>query len=273
MRGLFSAGIIDVMMEHGISVDGIIGVSAGAAFGCNYKSNQPGRAVRYNVNYARDPRYCSIRSLLFTGDIYGADFCYHELPEKLDLFDTAAFAASPVEFYVTCTDVLTGEPVYQKLDRADYEALEWIRASASMPLVSRIVEVGGRKMLDGGIADSIPLRRFRSIGYDKNIVVLTQPRGYRKSKNSMLPVIKRVYRKYPKLIDTIARRHEMYNETLEYLWQEEKRGTTLILCPDEKLPIDRIEHDPEKLRAVYNIGRTHAEKHLEGIRTFLQNET
>lgn len=269
MRGLFSAGILDVMMEHGISVDGIVGVSAGAAFGCNYKSNQPGRAVRYNVNYARDPRYCSIRSLLRTGDIYGADFCYHELPETLDIFDTAAFAASPVEFYVTCTNVLTGEPVYRKIDRADYEGLEWIRASASMPLVSRIVEVGGRKLLDGGIADSIPLRWFRSIGYDKNIVVLTQPRGYRKSRNSMLPVIKRVYRRHPNLVDAIARRHEMYNETLEYLWQEEKRGTTLILCPDEKLPIDRIEHDPDKLRAVYDIGRKHAEPRLTEIREFL----
>jgi len=268
MRGLFSAGITDVMMEHGISVDGILGVSAGAAFGCNYKSNQPGRAVRYNVNYARDPRYCSIRSLLFTGNIYGADFCYHELPDKLDLFDADTFAASPMEFYVTCTDVLTGEPVYRKLDHADYDDLEWIRASASMPLVSRIVEVGGRKMLDGGIADSIPLRYFQSIGYDRNIVVLTQPRGYTKSKNSMLPVIRQVYRRYPKLIDAIARRHEMYNATLEYLWQEEKRGNTLILCPDENLPIDRIEHDPDKLRTVYSIGRKHAEDRLEEIREF-----
>ena len=272
MRGLFSAGILDVMMEHGISVDGIIGVSAGAAFGCNYKSNQPGRAVRYNVNYARDPRYCSVRSLLFTGNLYGADFCYHELPEKLDIFDADAFAASPVEFHVTCTNVLTGEPVYRKLGRADYEALEWIRASASMPLVSRIVEVGGRKLLDGGIADSIPLRYFRSIGYEKNIVILTQPRGYTKSPNSMLPVIKCVYRKSPNLIDAIAHRHERYNETLEYLRQEEKRGNTLILCPDEKLPVERVERDPEKLRAVYDIGRKQAETRLKDIEAFLQTE-
>lgn len=271
MRGLFSAGIIDVMMEHRISVDGIIGVSAGAAFGCNYKSNQPGRAVRYNINYSRDPRYCSVRSLLRTGDIYGADFCYHELPAKLDVFDTDTFVSSPIEFYVVCTDVTTGEPVYQRLDRADYDDLEWMRASASMPLVSRVVEVGGRKMLDGGIADSIPLRYFQSIGYEKNIVVLTQPRGYTKSKNGLLPLMRAALRKYPKLIDAIAHRHEMYNETLEYLWKEEKRGNTLILCPDEKLPIDRIEHDPEKLRTVYDIGRKYAEEHFTEIQEFLND--
>jgi predicted patatin/cPLA2 family phospholipase len=270
MRGLFTAGILDVMMEHRLTPDGIIGVSAGAAFGCNYKSGQPGRAVRYNLRFCNDPRYCSIRSLLTTGDLYGADFCYHELPDRLDIFDTEAFAASPIEFHVVCTNVLTGDPVYRRLDRIDYDALEWIRASSSMPLVSRIVETGGRKMLDGGIADSIPLRYFQKIGYDRNIVILTQPRGYTKSQNRLLPVMRMVYRKYPNLLDTIARRHEMYNETLEYLRQEEKRGNTLILCPDEKLPIERVEHDPEKLRAVYDIGRRHAEEHMEEIRTFME---
>lgn len=269
MRGLFTAGVMDVMMEQNLSVDGIIGVSAGAAFGCNWKSNQPGRALRYNTAYARDPRYCSIRSLLKTGDLYGAEFCYHELPDRLDVFDTAAYRACPVEFYVVCTDVLTGEAVYQRLDRGDYEDLEWMRASASMPLVSRIVDVGGRRMLDGGIADSIPIRQFRKMGYERNLVVLTQPRGYTKSKNSLLPLMRMVYRKYPKLLDAVSRRHEVYNETLEYLRQEEARGNTRILCPDEKLPIDRVEHDPEKLRTVYEIGRTYAMRELENIRAFL----
>lgn len=272
MRGLFSAGITDVMMENALSVDGIIGVSAGAAFGCNYKSNQPGRAVRYNLTYSRDPRYCSVRSLLRTGDLYGADFCYHELPDRLDVFDTAAFASSPIAFYVVCTDVVTGEAVYHRIDAVDYDELEWMRASASMPLVSRVVEVGGRKMLDGGIADSIPIRYFQKIGYEKNIVVLTQPRGYTKSKNSLLPLIRAALRKYPKAVDAIARRHEMYNETLEYLWKEEKHGNTLVLCPEEKLPVERVERDPEKLRAVYDIGRKYGEEKLEIIRDFLKKE-
>ncbi|MBO5257837.1 MAG: patatin family protein [Clostridia bacterium] len=269
MRGLFTAGITDAMMAHGIVFDGIIGVSAGAAFGCNIKSNQPGRALRYNTAYSRDPRYCSVRSLLTTGDLYGADFCYHELPDRLDLFDADTFAASPTAFYVVCTDVDSGNAVYHRLDRADYDDLEWIRASSSMPLVSRIVEVDGFRMLDGGIADSIPLRQFQELGYEKNIVILTQPRGYTKSKNSLLPVMRMVYRKYPHLLDAIARRHEMYNETLEYLREEERRGNTLILCPDEKLPIERVERDPAKLREVYGIGQAYAEREMERIMEFL----
>ena len=269
MRGLFTAGITDVMMEHSLFPDGIIGVSAGAAFGCNLKSGQIGRSIRYNLRFARDPRYCSIPSLLLTGNLYGAKFCYHRLPEKLDVFDTEAFMKSPIEFYVTCTDVLTGKPVYQRIERADYDDLEWMRASASMPLVSKIVKIGGYQMLDGGIADSIPLRYFQNIGFERNIVILTQPRGYTKSKNGLLPVMRAVYRKYPNLLATIEHRHEHYNETLAYLDQEEQRGNILLLCPDEKLPIDRVDHNPDNLRAVYDIGRAYGEKHLEEIRNFL----
>lgn len=269
MRGLFTAGITDVMMEHSLFPDGIIGVSAGAAFGCNLKSGQIGRSIRYNLRFARDPRYCSIPSLLLTGNLYGAKFCYHRLPEKLDVFDTEAFMKSPIEFYVTCTDVLTGKPVYQRIERADYDDLEWMRASASMPLVSKIVKIGGYQMLDGGIADSIPLRYFQNIGFERNIVILTQPRGYTKSKNGLLPVMRAVYRKYPNLLATIEHRHEHYNETLAYLAEEEQRGNILLLCPDEKLPIDRVDHNPDNLRAVYDIGRAYGEKHLEEIRNFL----
>ena len=147
MRGLFTAGVIDEMMKENIVFDGVIGVSAGACFGCNYKSGQIGRAKRYNIKYCNDKRYCSISSLIKTGDLYGAKFCYHELPEKLDVFDSVAFEKSPAEFYIVCTDVETGAPVYHRMDKCDYEELEWMRASASMPLVSRVVEAGDRKML------------------------------------------------------------------------------------------------------------------------------
>ncbi|MGN1347135.1 MAG: patatin family protein [Eubacteriales bacterium] len=270
MRGMFTTGILDVMMENHIAVDGIIGVSAGAAFGCNYKSNQPGRAARYNLTYSRDPRYCSVRSLLRTGDLYGADFCYREIPETLDPFDTAAFTASPTEFYVVCTDVSTGEPVYRKCEKADREDLLWIRASASMPLVSRVVEADGRKLLDGGIADSIPLRYFQSIGYGRSVVILTQPRGYVKQKNRLLPLMRAALRSYPAVVDAMASRHERYNASLQYIREEEKRGSVLVLCPDEKLPIGRVEHDPARLRAVYEIGRSYGEAHLCAIREFLE---
>ena len=157
MRGLFTAGVIDVLMENGIEFPAFVGVSAGAAFGCNYKSRQIGRALRYNKRFCRDPRYCSFRSLFKTGDVFGAQFCYHEVPNTLDPFDGKAFNENPMAFYLVASDVETGTPFYKKIDHADDTAYEWIRASASMPIVSRVVELDGKKFLDGGVTDSIPL--------------------------------------------------------------------------------------------------------------------
>ena len=270
-RGMFTAGALDVMMERGVNFDGLIGVSAGACFGCNYKSRQPERAMRYNLKYIRDPRYCGMRSLIKTGDFYGADFCYREIPLYLDPFDSETFRNSPVEFYVVCTDVHSGEAVYQQLTKGDEEDMDWIRASASMPMVSRVVHVGGRELLDGGAADSIPLRWFQSIGYEKNVVILTQPRDFVKEKNSMLPLIRVVLRKYPKLIDTMAHRHEVYNASTAYVRAEEAAGRAFVLAPDAPLPIKRTEKDPEKLRAVYEMGRRSMEKNLDAMMEFMKS--
>lgn len=269
MRGMFTAGVTDVMMENNVEFDGMIGVSAGAAFGCNYKSRQIGRAIRYNIEYCKDKRYCSFYSLFKTGDIFGADFCYHELPEKLDIFDTEAFIKNPMEFYVVCTDVVTGSPVYHKCDRIDFEDLEWMRASASMPLVSRIVEVGGYKLLDGGISDSVPLRYFESIGYDKNVVVLTQPKEYIKKKNKMMPFLRVALRKYPLMLKALENRHNMYNETIKYICEKEQKGDILVIRPDSVLPVGRIEHNPENLRQTYDLGRKTAQKSMHRIKEFL----
>ena len=163
MRGMFTAGVMDVLMENGVNFDGVIGVSAGAAFGCNYKSKQIGRVIRYNTRFCADKRYGGLGSLVKTGDIYNTDFCYGTVPLELDPFDFTAYDANPQEFYVVCTDIESGQPVYHKyLGQSDH-GFDWIRASASMPLVSRIVEIEGRKLLDGGIADSIPVRYFQSM--------------------------------------------------------------------------------------------------------------
>ena len=188
MRGMFTCGALDVFMEQGIVFDGMIGVSAGAVFGCNYKSRQPGRALRYNKRYCADKRYCSFDSLLRTGDLYNAEFCYHTLPTELDVFDTAAFQKNPMAFYVTCTDVTTGKAVYHRCDNGDGEDILWMRASASMPLVSRVVEIGEEKLLDGGIADSVPLEYMESLGYRGNVVILTQPLDYMKKPNNLVPL-------------------------------------------------------------------------------------
>lgn len=270
MRGLFTAGVTDVMMENGIEFDGAIGVSAGAAFGCNFKSGQIGRVLRYNVNYCRDKRYCSLRSLIKTGNLYGAEFCYHELPDKLDIFDVDAFNNSKMEFYAVCTDVETGGAVYKKCEKADYDCLEWIRASASMPLVSKIVEIDGYKLLDGGFADSVPLKYFEGIGYDKNVVILTQPKDYIKKKNSLMPIMKIAFGKYPEFIKTIETRHIMYNETLEYIAEKEKNGEILAIRHKTALGVGKTEKNPEKLKATYELGREEAARRLEDIKNFLK---
>ena len=269
MRGMFTAGVTDVFMENGIEFDGAIGVSAGACFGCNFKSKQIGRAIRYNMKYCNDKRYCSLWSLIKTGDLYGADFCYRELPEKLDIFDNKTYNENPMEFYVVATDVLTGKAMYKKCETTEGNLLEWMRASASMPLVSRIVEVDGYKLLDGGIADSVPIKYFESIGYNKNVVILTQAKDYVKKKNELLPVIKLALRKYPKLIEAMAKRHEIYNETTKYIEEKEAKGELLVIRPDEKLPVGRTEKDSKKLEETYNIGRMIAERRLSEIKEFL----
>ena len=269
MRGLFTAGVLDVLMENKITFDGVIGVSAGAAFGCNFKSGQIGRAVRYNVRFCRDKRYCGLGSLLKTGDIFNTDFCYGEVPLKLDPFDFDAFEKDPTDFYVVCTDVETGQALCHRYTGRDDHGFDWIRASASMPLVSRMVEIEGRKLLDGGIADSIPAACFESLGYTRNVVILTQPEGYRKKKNQALPLIRRKYRAYPRLVEAMERRHLVYNAELDYVARAKAEGRMFVIQPEEALPVRRIEKNPDRLRAAYEEGRKTAERQREALSAFL----
>lgn len=268
MRGLWTAGVTDVMMEHDVWPDGLIGVSAGAAFGCNYKSRQVGRAIRYNTRFARDKRYSGLWSLVTSGDYFNANFGYHVVPYEYDLFDTKAFEENPMQFIVVCTDVLTGQAVYHDMQHVSYEELEWLRASASMPLVSKVVEVEGHKLLDGGVSDSIPLSYFESIGYDRNVVILTQPLGYRKAPSKLMPLMRLSLRKYPQFVKAMSERYLMYNKQLEYVTQAEAEGRCLVIRPDEKIPIGHISHDAEQMRRVYEIGRQVGERYIEKIKEF-----
>jgi predicted patatin/cPLA2 family phospholipase len=270
MRGLWTAGITDVMMEHGIEPDGLIGVSAGAAFGCNYKSRQIGRAIRYNTRFAKDPRYSGVRSLLRSGDYFNAEFGYHIVPKQYDIFDDDAFNQNPMEFIVVCTDVETGKPVYKPLTKVTSDTYDWIRASASMPLMSRVIELEGRKLLDGGVGDSIPLEYFESMGYDRNLVILTQPMGYQKKHLKLMPLIRMTLRKYPNMIKAMNERHIMYNKELAYVEQAEKEGRCLVIRPDAKIPIGHISHNPDEMRNVYEMGRSVGERYIERIKDFYQ---
>ena len=181
MRGLFTAGVLDVLLENQVTFDGMVGVSAGATFGCNFKSKQIGRTIRYNLQYADDKRYGSFESLIKTGDLYDTEFCYHTLPNELFPFDWDTFLSNPMKFYIVATDVKTGKPVYHEMKTRKDSELEWLRASASMPLVSKPVSVEGYELLDGGISNSIPLEFFEHIGYKRNVVILTQDINYVKN--------------------------------------------------------------------------------------------
>ena len=269
MRGMFTAGVLDVMMENGVTFDGAMGVSAGAVFGCNFKSRQIGRSLRYNMRFCGDPRYCSVESLIKTGDLYGVQFCYDEIPNKLDPFDVETYKNNPMVFYAVCTNVETGKAIHKRLDNGDKKDMEYFRASASMPLVSRIVEVDGYKLLDGGITDSIPLAAMERRGYGRNVVVLTQPLGFVKEKSSTLPLIHLAMRSYPNVIKAMDVRHIRYNKQTAYVREQELAGNAFVIRPPHALGISRTESDPAELRRVYDIGRAEMERLLPALREFL----
>lgn len=272
MRGMFTCGVIDVMMEHEMEFDGAVGVSAGAAFGCNYKSKQIGRPIRYNKKYCKDKRFGSFQSWLKTGDVFDKQFCYYDIPDQLDVFDSKTFQENPMEFHVVCTDVLTGKPVYYQCKDGKNIDVEWMRASASLPMISKIVEIGERKLLDGGIADSIPLQYFEGLGYDRNVVILTRPLDYIKEKNQLLPLARVMLRKYPNMIRAMAERHVHYNETTKYIREKELAGDIFVIRPKESLNISSMTTDPEELERVYQLGRKEAEEKLEQLKQFLKKD-
>lgn len=269
MRGIYAAGVLDILMEGELFFDGIVGVSAGAIHGASYMSNQKGRSIRYYKKYANDPRFMSIRSLLKTGDIVGKVFCYDELPNKLDPMDYDTFneAAQKTAYYACVSNVETGDPEYLRVTSLP-EQMDAIRASASLPYVSHIVEYDGMKLLDGGISDSIPINGFRQLGYNRNIVVLTREDGYQKKPANVLPG-KILYRKYPKFVEAMKRRHEVYNDTLADIKRYEKDGSVFVIQPSKKLTIGRMSHDTNEIEQVYQLGRKDALMKLNELREWL----
>lgn len=268
-RGIYTAGVLDVMLEHGLLVDGVFGVSAGAIHGCSYVSKQIGRSIRYNMKYGNDYRFMSFKSLFLSGNMVDTQFCYHDLPEKLDPYDNDAFMKSGIEFYAVCSNVETGKPEYIKC-KDMFADIDYIRASASMPLVSQIVEVGGKKLLDGGIADSIPLKAAENHGFEKNIVVLTRPQGYRKKKASLGWLIAWFYRKYPNFVKAFENRHKMYNDELDYIEKQEKAGKILVIRPSRLVKISKMEQNLDIVREMYDLGRSDALKMIDKIEKYMK---
>lgn len=270
MRGMFTAGVLDIFMAEGISVDGIVSVSAGALFGVNFPARQAGRAIRYNQRFLRDKRYISLQSWLKTGNIVNKDFAFYQVPFSLDPFDNQAFKQSSVDFYVTVTNVKTGQAEYLKIEDV-FAQMEALRATSAMPYMSELIEYQSKKYLDGSIADGIPFLQAQALGYDKLIVVLTRPIEYRKAPSRSW-LSRLVYRHYPRLLATMANRYRYYNQQVEEIIRRHQAGELFVIRPSQTLPIKRLERNPQKIQAMYDLGVSDARQALEPLKRYLAGE-
>ena len=268
-RGIYAAGVLDVLLEHNITVDGLIGTSAGAVNGCSYVSKQYERNLRYNVRFAREKKYMSIYSLITTGNVVGTEFAYDILPNQLEIFDNDAFEKSETAYYVTCSNLETGKAEYIRCKSLRGKNIDYLRASASMPYVSQIVEIGGKKLLDGGVCDSIPLKAFQKMGYEKNLVILTRPKGYvKKPENNFLASV--YYSKYPEFVAALKNRYAVYNKTIKYIEEQEKQGNIIVLRPSRFVKVGRMERNVEAIKEMYELGKSDANRMLQEISLFLK---
>ena len=267
-RAIYSAGVLDVFLEHNIEFDGVIGVSAGAIHGCSFVSKQHKRNIQYTLKYATDKRYMSFYSWLTTGNMVGEEFCYHELPEKLFPFNHETFEHSHTKFYVTCSNLQTGKAEYVYCDELRSK-MPYLRASASMPFVSQTSVIDGKMFLDGGITDSIPLEAFQKMGFDKCVVVQTRQLGYRKSKNKLGWLAHIFYAHYPNFVKAILNRHIMYNKQLDYIEKMQKQGKAFVIRPSRYEKISHTEKNKEVLQKVYDLGRCDALNLLADLKEFL----
>lgn len=268
MKGMYTCGVLDFFMEKDALFSSCYGVSAGACHMCSYLSGQRGRAYHVGIDYLECRDYCSVRSLLRTGDLFNNDFCYDLIPHYLNPYDYEGFRKYEGKAYAVATDIVTGKPEYIRLYDME-EGIQAVRASSSLPLVSRNVTIDGRKYLDGALSDSIPIRKAEADGNRKNVVILTKAVGYRKERSSMLPLIRAAYVRYPKVYELMKNRHISYNETLDYLEEREKRGEVFVIRPQKESGIGRIEKDKEKLKALYEQGYREARERYEAMTAYL----
>ena len=268
MRALFTAGVLDALLDvKELDIDGIVGVSAGALFGANYVSGQKERAIRYNKKYARDKRYMGLHSWITTGNAVNKDFAFYELPFKLDVFDQEKFKESKIEFHVVMTNVENGQAEYVLIEDV-FEQMEYLRATSALPFASKIIEINGKKYLDGGISDSIPIDYCQSLGYDKIILVLTRPENsYKEDKLNFL--YKLVYRKYPNLVERLINMGKDYEVVLKKIRNLETENKIFVIRPPKVLKIGRLEKNEDKIQNVYDIGLNTGKKEIDNLLKYL----
>ncbi|MDR4886895.1 patatin family protein [Fredinandcohnia sp. QZ13] len=269
MRGVYTAGILEYFMEQDLYFPYVVGVSAGACMAASYLSRQMGRNRTVNIDYVNHPNYLSFRNFVKHKQLFGMDFIFDEIPNKHVPYDYDTFYQSKEEFVVGTTDCETGEPMYFKKEEYGHDMLKVIRASSSLPFVAPIIEFKGRKLLDGGITDPIPLIKAQQDGNSKNVVILTRNRGYMKKKSNMTWVVKRAFKQYPNLVKAMETRYKRYNDTLAYLDQEEKAGRIFVISPTEPLEVGRVEKNPVKLTNLYELGLKDASEQFEKFQKWL----
>ena len=268
-RGQFTAGVLDVFLEHGIEFAACYGVSAGTLNGLSFKSRQIGRANRVNLAFCNDPRYIGAKTLATTGSIVGYDFMLNDVQDRLDPFDNDAYLANPMPLFATVTDIVFGTADYLQVKDVTLD-IDTVRASTSLPLVTQPVEIDGHLYLDGGVADSVPVEHvLEDAGFDRAVVILTQDRSFRKGPYEFLPAAKTVYAGYPYLVEALADRHERYNEQREHIWAYEDEGCALVLAPGKPVEVGHVEHDAAKLLDLYIQGRQAALAQLDKLQAFI----
>lgn len=268
MRGLYTAGVLDYFMDIDLEFQEVYGVSAGACNACSYLSKQRGRSLRVNTEYLDDPRYCGMESLIKTGDLFGVDMLYDIIPNELDLYDYETFKKYPGKAYAVVTNCETGKAEYMRLQDMHKDILA-VRASSSLPMVSRMVEINGNHYLDGGISDSIPVIQSMRNGNKKNVVILTRDPSYRKTLTKTMAAIRVRYSKYPKMVQQMEHRHIRYNRTLEFLKKGQEAGKIFVIQPQNPVEIARVEKNREKLEELYRIGYEDAKNAHEKLMKFL----
>ena len=268
MRALFTAGVLDALLDvKELDIDGIVGVSAGALFGANYVSGQKERAIRYNKKYARDKRYMGLHSWITTGNAVNKDFAFYELPFKLDVFDQEKFKESKIEFHVVMTNVENGQAEYVLIEDV-FEQMEYLRATSALPFASKIIEINGKKYLDGGISDSIPIDYCEGLGYDKIILVLTRPKNTHKE-DKLNFLYKLVYRKYPNLVERLINMGKDYEVVLKKIKDLETENKIFVIRPPKVLKIGRLEKNEDKIQNVYDIGLNTGKKEIDNLLKYL----
>lgn len=271
MRGLYTAGVLDFFLDQGLHFPYVIGVSAGACHAASYISRQKGRNSKVNIGYIRDPRYISYRNLIKTKSLFGMNFVFNEIPNRLEPFDYETFYHSKQKYLIGTTDCRTGHPMYFEKSECDHDLiLKVLMASSSLPFISPIVNIGDSSLLDGGIVDPIPILKSMQDGNSKNVIILTRNKEYRKKPFHQHWIARRFYSRYPELIQALLKRHEIYNSTLEQIERMEKHNQVLVLRPSEPLKVDRLERNPEKLTHLYSLGYLDAQASLEQIQKFIQ---